>query len=340
MAVEMNRGRMIQLSRTVCATKLLEELIHFRIFISMISITFPKVAIKKSFCLLCCAALTSFAFPRSTMAVTIGETTYEGRAHFKIETEQATYLYDCAGGGFSRIIDRDGADWITFRSEPLNQVPASAAAGFRGIPNLVFGKSNPDAGAGHPGHDRCESTIVGEDTIRTVSKSGHWAWSWCFAETNAVFLMEKVDVENAWWFLYEGTIGGRWSPSTHYWGTDTGGPRREVNDTKRQLFEQWRWVYLGDDLSPRVLLICQVEQDEKPDTLWFMGSTSSGLRSDDGMVVFGFGRGPSGKPQFRGAGQKFVLGFVEQFVRDSEAHAECERVADRWTKRIAKRSEN
>lgn len=278
----------------------------------------------------CCVAISLLAFTGSTRAMTISETNYEGRSHFKVETEQATYFYDCAGGGFSRIIDRENKDWISFHKEPLSQVPASAAAGFRGIPNAVFGKSNPDAGAGHPGHDRCESTIVGIDTIRTVSKSGLWAWSWRFTETIAVFTMEKTDPENAWWFLYEGTIGGRWSPSTHYWGTNAGGPRREITDTKSQLFEQWRWAYFGDDLSPRVLLICQVERDDKPDTLWFMGNTSIGLRSDDGMVVFGFGRASGGKPQLKGAGQKFVLGFVENLVKDAGRHEHCSKIADQW----------
>lgn len=271
-------------------------------------------------------------------AVTISEAEHEGRAQFKIVTTSATYFFDRAGGGFSRLLDRDGKDWISFRKEPLKEVPASAAAGFRGIPNSVFGKDNPDAGAGHPGFDQCESTLAGGDTIRTVSKSGRWAWTWRFTETNAVFTMEKADSEHAWWFLYEGTVGGRWSPRTHYWGTDTGGPRREITDTKRQIFEQWRWAYFGDDQSPRVLLMAQVEKDELPDTLWFMGSTRAGLEAPDGMVVFGFGRGPGGKPQFRGAGQKFVLGLVEGAVKDSAAHAQLAQTAGQWTKPAARSS--
>ncbi|MBI5772947.1 MAG: hypothetical protein HZA89_04280 [Verrucomicrobia bacterium] len=248
----------------------------------------------------------------------------------------ATYFFDRAGGGFSRLLDRDGKDWISFRKEPLKEVPASAAAGFRGIPNSVFGKDNPDAGAGHPGFDQCKSALAGGDIIRTVSKSGRWAWTWRFTETNAVFTMEKAPAEVAWWFLYEGTIAGRWSPRTHYWGTDSGGPRRETTDSKRQLFEQWRWAYFGDDQSPRVLLVAQMEKDELPDTLWFMGSTRAGLEAPDGMVVFGFGRGPGGKPQFRGAGQRFVLGLVEGAVKDASVHAQLAQAADRWLQQASK----
>ncbi|MBI5772109.1 MAG: hypothetical protein HZA89_00010 [Verrucomicrobia bacterium] len=274
----------------------------------------------------------------SARSVTITEAEHEGRAQFKVVTASATYFFDRAGGGFSRLIDRDGKDWISFRKEPLKEVPASAAAGFRGIPNSVFGKDNPDAGAGHPGFDQCESTLVGGDTIRTVSTSGRWTWSWRFTETNAVFTMEKAPAEVAWWFLYEGTIAGRWSPRTHYWGTDTGGPRHETTDSKRQLFEQWRWAYFGDDQSPRVLLMAQMEKDDLPDTLWFMGSTRAGLDAPDGMVVFGFGRGPGGKPQFRGAGQRFALGLVEGAVKDAAAHGQVAQTAKQWIQQAAKPS--
>lgn len=266
----------------------------------------------------------------STRAVTITDAAYEARPQFKVTTASATYYYDRAGGGFSRIIDRDGKDWISFRKAPLNEVPASAAAGFRGVPNLVFGKENPDAGAGHPGHDRCESKLLGTDAIRTVSKSGRWQWTWRFTDEYAVFTMDKADAEHNWWFLYEGTLAGEWSPRTHYWGTDTGGPRRETPDNKNQLFEKWRWIYFGDQHSPRVLLLAQTDKDELPDTFWFMGSSRSGLESLDGMAVFGFGRGPGGKPQFRGAGRRFVIGLVEGAVTDATSHSQFNPIAEKW----------
>ncbi len=67
--------------------------------------------------------------------------------------------------------------WINFSKEPLKTFPDSAAAGYRGMPNAVFGSNNPDAGAGHPGFDKCESALVGKNVIRTESKSGKWAWT-------------------------------------------------------------------------------------------------------------------------------------------------------------------
>lgn len=262
-------------------------------------------------------------------AVTITDADHEGRAQFKIATMSATYFFDRAGGGFSRLIDRDGKDWISFKKDPLTGTRTAAAAGYRGIPNMVFGKDNPDAGAGHPGHDQCESTVIAADAIRTVTKSGRWAWTWRFTETYAVLTIEQADPAHAYWFLYEGPVGGRWSPHTSYFGTNRGGPRREMPFGKSKLFDQWRWVYFGDDSASRVLLAAHVNLDRADDAYWYMGSTTAELDAPDGMVVFGFGRGEKG-PQLRGAGQRFVLGFVEGQVKDQTAHERVKTTAGTW----------
>jgi hypothetical protein len=255
--------------------------------------------------------------------VTISESQYEGRAQFKVATPSATWYFDRAGGGFSRLIDRDGSDWIGFGKEPLNRFPDAAAAGFRGIPNLVYGDDNREAGAGHPGFDQCESALVGENVIRTVSKTGRWVWTWTFEGDMARMRMERAPEDSGWWFLYEGTVGGRWSPLTHYWGTDKGGPDRERPDLRGQRFDRWRWAYFGDDRSPRVLFVAQQRPDALPDTFWYLGCEDGGsITSRDGMVVFGLGRGPGTKPLFRGAGQEFILGLVEINVRDQADHDE------------------
>jgi hypothetical protein len=268
--------------------------------------------------------------PGAFAAIIVTDTDYEGRPQFKVVTAGATYFYDKAGGGFSRLIDRDGKDWISFHKKPLKENPASAAAGFRGLPNLVHGTNNPDAGAGHPGFEQCTSSLAASNVIRTVSKSGRWAWTWRIIDTRAVFNMEKADAGRPWWFLYEGTMGGRWSPRRHYWGTNTGGPRRETPDNTKPLHERWRWAYFGDEQSPRVLLVAQVDEDDLPDTLWYMGSTREGLNAPDGMVVFGFGRGPGGTKHLRGAGKQFVVGFVSGAVTDAAAHARLAKTAEQW----------
>ncbi len=254
------------------------------------------------------AVLAVVAAPAS--GVDISEASFEGRPHFLVRTERATWLYDRAGGGFSRLVDREGRDWINFGAEPLSEFPSSAAAGYRGLPNLVF--LGPDKGAGHPGFDRCTSEVAEPDTIRTVSRSGRWAWSWTFTETTATFTMGEADPAHPWWFLYEGPIAGTFAPGRKLWGTDRGGPRSDVPAMESQEFDRWRWVYLGDRDVSRVLFLAQHEPDDRPDTLWFLGSSDGGgAAAPDGMVVFGFGRGPETTPQLRGAGVRITVGLLE-----------------------------
>ncbi len=253
----------------------------------------------------------NFAFSNLLHGVEISETQHEGREQFLIRTEVITWFYDRAGGGFSRLIDRDGRDWINFSKNPLKEFPASAASGYRGLPNLVFGSGNPDAGAGHPGFDQCISTQVDDHTIRTVSRSGEWHWVWEFHEDHATFTMEKTDPDHRWWFLYEGPIAGSFSPSTKFWATDTAGVSTRIPHIKDQLFGQWKWVYFGDRRTPRVLYLVQHQPDSLDDTLWFMGSSDQGAHTaPDGMMVFGFGRGKGTAPQFNTSGVSISVGML------------------------------
>ena len=265
--------------------------------------------------LICIAGLCA----TSGWAVDISEGKYEGRAQFIVKTEGATWYYDRYGGGFSRLIDRDGRDWISFHKEPLSKYPDSAAAGYRGIANCVF--RGPDKGAGHPGFDKCVSEISESNGIHTVSRSGKWAWTWTFSESSASFRMEKTDPDEAWWFLYEGTVGGRFKPTEQYWGTDSGGPNTQVFESKDQQFANWRWAYFGDQQSSRVLFVLQHQPDDLSDTLWHLGSSDNGVASSkDGMIVFGMGRAPKAAPILKGSGITFTVGLIEQASRSTDDH--------------------
>jgi len=261
----------------------------------------------------------------SARAVRITEGEHEGRAQFIIATDTAMWFYDRAGGGVSRLIDRSGRDWVAFSKTPLNEFPQSAAAGFRGLGNLVHGAGNPDAGAGHPGFDQCESEQVDGRTIRSRSRSGRWAWSWTFLPDRAEFVMEQADPDRAWWFLYEGPVAGTFAPSTQFWGTSAGGPYRDIPDLHHQRFGQWQWAYFGDVNVPRVLFLVQHTPDDLDDTVWYSGSSRGGAAdAPEGMVVFGFGRGAGTRPLFRGAGQRISVGFLET-PEPLQAHAQVAR---------------
>lgn len=264
---------------------------------------------------------------------------YEGRRQFVVRTEAATYWYDQAAGGIARLVDRDGNDWIGFRKDPLQQFPASAAAGYRGIPNLVYGAQNPDAGVGHPGFDKCRSRLIEPDVIETESISGRWRWRWKFTDQAATLTVLQADPGHAYWFLYEGPVGGHWSPPTHFWGTDSDGLSREQPGLRSQRFGQWQWAYFGDTRQPRVLLVQQIEPDELADTLWYLGSEPQGLASRDGMIVFGFGRGPGTAPLLRRTPLSFRIGLVETggAVADDRLHQQLVAVAQRWLEEDTRR---
>ena len=62
--------------------------------------------------------VVSHIFLEACNQTTIEDASYEDRPHFKIETTNATYYYDKAGGGLSRVIDRDGVDWVHYNGDP------------------------------------------------------------------------------------------------------------------------------------------------------------------------------------------------------------------------------
>ncbi|MCR9294721.1 MAG: hypothetical protein NXI32_18540, partial [bacterium] len=271
--------------------------------------------------------LATLLFGSAFADVTISETTYEGRPQFVVRTPTATYYLDRAAGGFSRLLDREGNDWIAFHRNPLKEFPESAAAGYRGIPNLLFGSQNPDAGSGHPGFDQCTSHQQGRQSIVVNTQSQRWRWRWDFEDDHVTLSVLQTPPDIPYWFLYEGPVGGQWSPKTHFFGTDQGGPQRDMPANSNQLFGNWKWAYFGDDSTPRVLLVAQQEGDTLPDTLWYLGNEARGIESQDGMLVFGFGRGPGTQPLLTG-NHRFRLAFVES--PNGFQHANVSAVADQW----------
>jgi hypothetical protein len=245
-------------------------------------------------------------------AVAIHDDRYQQRDHFVIETRRATYWLDKNSGGLSRLIDRDGHDWIAFKKEPWDQYPASAAGAYRGLPNLLFGKD--ESGFGHPGWDRASSEQVDESTIVSTSISGKWKLRWQFSAEDVRLTVEKADGDLPYWFLYEGPIAGRWSPANQYFAANTTKPINQPRDYFKgdKLFDSWRWVYFGDKNSPRVMFLIHEQQDDALDTFSHLGNSPAGLESPDGMVVFGFGRGPKGIKPLLSDKNSFRIGLLEQ----------------------------
>ncbi len=266
------------------------------------------------------ATLVFLTFSFSCFGVEISEDIFAGVPHFIIKTKKATYYLDKEGGGLSRMIDTYGNDWISFKREPWESYPESAASSFRGLPNLVY--QSGDGGVGHPGHKKCYSFLVNENTILTISKSGGWQWRWQFHEQYATITMEKADPDHKYWFSYEGPIAGEFTPKHQYWGSNLGGPRREINDFYKgdKIFANWQWVYFGDDRVKQIIFIAMEKPDRQIDTLGFLGDSPKGTDSEDGAVVFGFGRQSDAKPQLTDPHNIFYIGFLKRKVKNENIH--------------------
>ena len=259
--------------------------------------------------------------------IEIVDGTYENRSHFIIKTPTATYYYDKSGGGFSRMLDSNGTDWINYKNEPWNIYPASAASAYRGIPNLVF--RSEDSGAGHPGHDKCTSAKLNNHTIITESISGKWQWRWDFFEQYAQLTMLGIDSLQPYWFLYEGTPGGIFKPEDQYFGNNTGGPFTVTPDYYNgdQLFDHWHWFYVGAKNRDPTLFMLQLKRDDLSDTFSYLGNSDLGIDADDGMVVFGFGRAGGAMPKLNTL-HTFVIGFFSGSIKNEIDHEKISNYID------------
>ena len=254
--------------------------------------------------------LTSLLVSGSLLhAQEISDQMYLDRPHFRIETGTATYLYDRSGGGFSSIRDQSNVEWIGFKPGE-GKVPESAAADFRGLPNLVF--RGRDNGSGHPGFENCSSEQVSSDRIRTISKSGLWEWTWSFSDDRALLEIIKSDTSRFYWFLYEGTPGGSFTPQKQFWGTSTLGHRTDAPaiGSDQSPTGCWDWAYFGHEKGTYCLYILQLTPDQLTDSFSYMGSGPDGIDSDDGMVVFGFGR--EGSEPLMSGPNSFMISFLEK----------------------------
>jgi hypothetical protein len=203
--------------------------------------------------------------------VRVSEVDYEGQRSFRIETPSATYIYHKEGAGLASIQDPDGNEWIGYK-------PGGRAAGeFRGIPNL--------GEFAHPGYtgktgstSRITSKAADRVSILSERTDGAYALEWDIFPSHARMTVLKAAAP--YWFLYEGTPGGRLDLDKGFQVTSDG--------RIRKLAEAWsgdmpgpEWIYFGNTDSKYVLFVAKHDDDDAPDQYWPM---------DGSMTVFGFGR--------------------------------------------------
>jgi len=215
---------------------------------------------------------------------------YQGQSSFRISTPGASYYYHIAGAGFASMSDPDGNDWISFR--PLG----GSDGAYRGIPNLVY----PE-GHFHPGHTSCTSLVanVGPLKVRVYSESRDkkWACAWDFFPSCARLTVLKTN--GPYWFLYEGTPGGRLETGTDF-VVRSPGTRTTAATSWDQDLPDPEWVCFGDAQSPHVLFLLHHQPDGSPDSYWPM---------ENNMTVFGFGRSGLNK-SLNQVPDQFTIGFT------------------------------
>jgi hypothetical protein len=128
---------------------------------------------------------------------------YQEQESLRIETTTCSALYHCEGCGFAGLLDRDGADWISYR------LVGGEYGHYRGIPNLGLNAF------GHPGYQMgAVSAVETVDSahVRILSQSADRAWQtrWDIYPECAIQTIEATPCP--YWWLCEGTPGGFFRP--------------------------------------------------------------------------------------------------------------------------------
>lgn len=276
---------------------------------------------KKTF-IVAITVLSSFACQSQKSKTIITEVEHQNLPHFKVETTNATYLINKESGGAASIIDRDGIDWIKHSKTYEGKTTNGADSEWRGLPNLVH--RDPGNGVGHPvGKGLCTTVKKSANQLYVTSNSGLWEFSWTFENDHAVLSVEKTDPSRNYWFLFEGPVAGKFSPSTHYWGNDVDGISFEQPNIRNSPYNgKWQWAYFGDKSADRSFYVSMAENDTLTDFFAYMGnSNKEGLESADGMNVFGFGRSREVQPLMN-VKNNFIFGFYEKKLDDEKGYNE------------------
>ena len=196
---------------------------------------------------------------------------HEGADSWEIKNAVGQWYFAKTGGGFGSLNDADGNDWINYH-------PSGGSAGnYRGLPNLVHPEGVFHAGSGKT---KCTTQVLSTGplavSLLVTSNDGKWCTRWEIFRRHARCTVLKAD--HAYWFLYEGTPGGK---------LDLDGNDVVIRDGRSSsAARKWQgashnWVAFADRKANRSLLLVHPTTDDHEDTYWPMQGN---------MTVFGFGR--------------------------------------------------
>ena len=225
--------------------------------------------------------------PLFGQGVTVTETTILGDMDcFEVRTPAATYVYGKRGAGLARMLDRDGNDWVGYRHG------GKAAGEYRGMPKCGQPTKFFHCGYGFGNYatDNPFESVVESRTddlvrIRSRTVDGRNECVWDFHPSHATFTL--VEIANpAYWFLYEGTPGGKLNPA--------GDAVIRPDGTRTTLDTPWNddveWALFTAVETDQAMLLVDHTRSPGPESYvaWpYEREPDGGFQQ---MTVFGFGR--------------------------------------------------
>jgi len=228
---------------------------------------------------------------------------HEGQESYRIVAQNAVYYYHKHGAGFASLEDRDGNDWLSYNPGVGPKSQSGSGGKYRGTPNM----GHPE-GYCHPGNEVSDTSIISTGPIKVTLESrshdGKMNCRWDIFSHYARMTVLKMRLP--YWFLYEGTPGGKLDMRTdkciRVHGKDsivTGVDEKWQGDI--QTSEGLEWLAFADPRVGRALYIVNHEDDEAIDSYWPMNQE---------MTVFGFGRLGLNK-YMRAIPAHFTIGLID-----------------------------
>jgi hypothetical protein len=228
---------------------------------------------------------------------------HEGQESYRIAAQNAVYYYHKHGAGFASLEDHDGNDWLSYNPGVGQKSQSGSGGKYRGTPNM----GHPE-GYCHPGNSVSDTNILSKGPIKvTLESQSHDGKMYCRWDIfGRCARMTVIKMRLPYWFLYEGTPGGKLDMQTdkciRVHGKDcivTGVDEKWQGDI--QTSKGLEWLAFTDPHVGRSIYIVHHEDDEAVDSYWPM---------NEEMTVFGFGRLGLNK-YVRSIPSHFTIGLID-----------------------------
>jgi len=240
--------------------------------------------------------------PDSRLVSVQSGTEHEAQESFCITAQNSTYYYHKLGAGFASLEDRDGHDWLSYNPGVGAKSQSGSGGKYRGLPNM----GHPE-GYCHPGNKASDTRLLASGphrvTLESKSNDGKMHCRWDIFPSYARLTVLKM--RSPYWFLYEGTPGGKLDMQTDQCmrmhgrtAIVTSAAEKWQGDLKAR--DGLEWLAFVDPQRDRSLYLVHHEDDEAVESYWPM---------NEEMTVFGFGRLGINK-YMRGSPAHFTIGLV------------------------------